>query len=322
MGVIHTLRARCYVEMKSDKKLISIPMNTLPISMFVGLLISLTVCLINYAWMVFCGWTFDITNAWIYIASISIPLLILLVNRYRHDPKIFNICVSVILILVFTNAASILSYLVVSTNLPLVDAQLDAIDKLINFNWPEINNLVRSMPLIHFILKIAYSSLLPQLVFSIIFLSFTNRFAALYQFIFLIILSALITIAISGFFPAAGAWKYYSVSDGVDLSMLSHFELLRSGSLKTIDLTKIQGLISIPSYHAALAILVIYALRTSPILFPLALIWNFLLLLSIPTEGSHYLIDLLTGVLLAVILLLLTPKAFFKPRNCNSLNEQ
>ncbi len=290
--------------------------------MFVGLLIALIVCLIDYAWMAFYGWKFDITNAWIYIASISIPLLILLVNKYRHDPKIFNVCVSVTIILVFTNAASILSYLVVSTNLPLVDTQLDAIDKLINFNWLEIYNWVRSHPLMHFILKIVYNSLLLQLVASIIFLSFTNRFAVLYQFIFLIILSALITIAISGFFPAAGAWKYYSVSDSVDLSMLSHFELLRSGSLKTIDLTKVQGLISIPSYHAALAILLINALRTSPTLFPLVLILNFLMLISIPTEGSHYFIDLLAGVLLAVILLLLTPKLLFTPRNHNLLNTQ
>jgi len=275
--------------------------NVLPSNTFWTILIGLGICFIDAVWMLLCNWNFEIAQARVVFLGITAPALLLLFKRYRCDPKIFNACTSLIAILLFTNAAAVLSYLVVSTNFPLVDHQLDQIDKWMNFDWVSLYDWLQLHPLMGLILKISYNSLLLQMVFTVIFLGFTNRFAELSQFVLMLVISTLITIAFSGFFPAAGAWKYYAVSEGVDLSALTHFELLRSGLLKTVDLINTQGLISIPSFHAVLAILITYALRTSRIVFPLALILNSAMLVSIPTEGSHYLIDLLSGVLLAVL---------------------
>ena len=263
--------------------------------------IGLWICLIDYIWILAGHWSFEIAHARVVVLGICVPALLLGFKRYRSDPKIFNACTSLIAILLFTNAAAVLSYLVVSTNFPLVDYQLDQIDKWMNFDWLSIYQWLQIHPLIGLTLKVAYNSLLFQMVFVVIFLGFTNRFLELNQFVLMLMISALITIVISGFFPAAGAWKYYSISKGVDLGALTHFELLRSGALKTVDLIKTQGLISIPSFHTVLAILITYALRTSRIAFPLALVLNTAMLISIPTEGSHYLIDLLSGALLAVM---------------------
>ena len=268
---------------------------------FWTILIGLGICFVDAIWMLLCNWSFEINHARIVFLGISAPALLLIFKRYRYDPKIFNACTSLIAILLFTNAAAVLSYLVVSTNFPLVDHQLDRIDKWMNFDWISLYGWLQLHPLMGLVLKISYNSLLFQMVFTVIFLGFTNRFVELNQFVLMLVISALITIAVSGFFPAAGSWKYYEVSDGVDLSSLAHFELLRSGALKTVDLIKTQGLISIPSFHAVLAILITYALRTSRIAFLLALVLNTAMLISIPTEGSHYLIDLLSGALVAVL---------------------
>ena len=56
-----------------------------------------------------------------------------------------------------------------------------------------------------------------------------------------------------------------------------------------------------PSYHTVLAILIIYAYRGCRRLFTLALVLNGVMLLSLLSEGGHYLIDLIAGGAVAVV---------------------
>jgi membrane-associated phospholipid phosphatase len=76
---------------------------------------------------------------------------------------------------------------------------------------------------------------------------------------------------------------------------------LRAGTFDTLDFTQGVGLISFPSMHAALAVLVFLALwpfRRSRA--PLT-IFTALMLLSIPSEGGHYLVDVLAGIALGAV---------------------
>jgi membrane-associated phospholipid phosphatase len=76
---------------------------------------------------------------------------------------------------------------------------------------------------------------------------------------------------------------------------------LRDGTFDTLDFTQGVGLISFPSMHAALAVMVAVALWPfRRWRLPIAL-FTALMLVSIPTEGGHYLIDVLAGALLGAI---------------------
>src|SRR5260370_34917421 len=56
----------------------------------------------------------------------------------------------------------------------------------------------------------------------------------------------------------------------------------------------LKGVIAFPSFHAALAMLFTYAHRRLPTFLPMA-VFNGLMLLAIPSEGGHYLVDIIGG---------------------------
>ena len=75
---------------------------------------------------------------------------------------------------------------------------------------------------------------------------------------------------------------------------------MRGGGPLSFDLSQLQGLISFPSYHTVLAVLLTYAHRRSALLPPIALV-NGVMLFSIPSYGGHYLIDMIAGAAVALL---------------------
>ena len=82
---------------------------------------------------------------------------------------------------------------------------------------------------------------------------------------------------------------------------------LRERTLNTIDFDALNGIISFPSLHAAVAILVSYTLRWNKALFPFVLILDGLMLISAVPCGNHYLADVLGGVGVAVFAIICGP---------------
>lgn len=226
-------------------------------------------------------------------------------SRYRKDPRVSRTITGAALLLVFSAAGTVLSYLVVATNAPLVDETLARWDRAIGFNWMAFSAWLHQRPWIMISLDFAYASGLPQLIIVVIFLGISGRHTQLDEFLRLYFLAALVVIAFSGPFPAEGPWKYYGVDASTfDLASQSHFELLRHGQMSAIPIGRAtQGLVSMPSLHAATAILLMYAMRrTAP--FPLFVSLNLVMLVSTPVCGSHYLVDVIAGVALAITLIL------------------
>lgn len=66
--------------------------------------------------------------------------------------------------------------------------------------------------------------------------------------------------------------------------------------MRVFDLAQMQGLVSLPSYHTAMALFFVQAMRwTRPGMLIIGLL-NLLMIVSTPTEGGHYLIDVVAGV--------------------------
>ena len=60
----------------------------------------------------------------------------------------------------------------------------------------------------------------------------------------------------------------------IDAYHLQHLDDLRSGHMKTLDVAQMYEIITFPSLHATLGLILIYAARAIPILFPLAIALN------------------------------------------------
>lgn len=79
---------------------------------------------------------------------------------------------------------------------------------------------------------------------------------------------------------------------------------LRDGTMGVLKFGNDEGMIQLPSFHTVLAIMLTYNLRHNRWLFAVAVALNTLLILSCPSEGCHYFIDLFAGALVATVTIL------------------
>jgi membrane-associated phospholipid phosphatase len=118
------------------------------------------------------------------------------------------------------------------------------------------------------------------------------------------VLTVMATVVISVFLPATGAYAFLGLSPSDyrhlhpvdDFDHMRHLPLLREGKMRVLEIGQLTGIVTFPSFHAAGAILYLWALW--------AIICNVLLLLSTPIDGGHYFIDVVAGVSLAILSIL------------------
>ncbi|MGQ7938466.1 phosphatase PAP2 family protein [Paraburkholderia sp. D1E] len=207
------------------------------------------------------------------------------------------------LLLCFMSSASILSYLCVSINAPLVDNSLVRFDRALGFDWPGVYLWVKSHSQVQQILALAYESGFWQLLAIPAILGISGCHEDLSEFFVLLMLSAILLLIISTPFPATSAFVYFKVADPNTASTVSDFAILRDGTMRIFDLRNMQGLVSIPSFHTMLAVLFTYSLRRIRLLFGLAIVINTTMIVSTPTQGGHYLFDVIAGLLLSVLII-------------------
>ncbi len=94
------------------------------------------------------------------------------------------------------------SYLTVSLGLPLWDAEFDAIDRAMGFDWLAFLTLANTSLAIAAILRTAYYSVAPQLFALYFFLSFARREERLAELLAVLALSSLLTGLVVTFVPA------------------------------------------------------------------------------------------------------------------------
>jgi hypothetical protein len=254
----------------------------------------LLVTLVDLVWLVAGGWRLELHSLLRPGLLAVIMVVPLVVSRYRADDKIRAASDAVVYSIAITTSGGMLSYMVVSTNFPLVDSTLSTMDQWLGFSWQAYYRWTAGHPLYFRVIDWAYESLFVQTWGILLYLSFTKRFSRVTEYLELFATLMLVTIAVSLVFPAAGASKFYAADVHADVSGLSHFELLRSGAMRYINLDTMQGLISIPSFHTILALLFCWAVRRTwlaALIIPL----NVALLLSTPVVGGHYLVDLIAG---------------------------
>jgi membrane-associated phospholipid phosphatase len=79
---------------------------------------------------------------------------------------------------------------------------------------------------------------------------------------------------------------------------------LRDGTLRAIDFKAIDGIISFPSLHAAVSIIVPFTLRWNRPLFCLTAALDAVMLVSAVPSGNHYVVDVIGGVCVSVLAIL------------------
>jgi membrane-associated phospholipid phosphatase len=76
---------------------------------------------------------------------------------------------------------------------------------------------------------------------------------------------------------------------------------LREGSLRHLELFELAGIVSFPSFHAASAVLYLWALWPVRGLGVASAVMNVLMIIATPVIGAHYVIDVIGGIALAMV---------------------
>jgi membrane-associated phospholipid phosphatase len=212
-------------------------------------------------------------------------------------------------LIAYTLLGAILSYVGTSLNLPLLDAQFARADAALGFDWLTALELTDRWTLLGTLLRAAYFMCMPQIIAVFLILSATRQLTRLADFIFLFMTTSLAIVVLSSLLPAAGAFVYHNppaslrdvVGHDAGLWHLRHFEALRSGAMRAIDPAAIEGLVTFPSFHAALAAITAWAFwRTRYLAYP-ALVLNAIVTVSAVPVGGHYLIDIVAGLAIAAV---------------------
>ncbi|WP_292468211.1 phosphatase PAP2 family protein [Mesorhizobium sp.] len=193
-------------------------------------------------------------------------------------------------------------YMAAATDRPLMDQPLAVIDGMIGFRWRAFLELTNNYPAVAKTLVFAYHALGPQMPVMFILLAFADRLR-LTEFMAMLAVSSALTAAGMAMVPAAGAYAYFQplASDFSNFTAhagvwhLAELMKIRSGQPFSLLVTHAEGMVTFPSYHTALGIMITYALRRLPaIAWPVGAL-NAIMVVSTLPEGGHHLIDVVAG---------------------------
>jgi hypothetical protein len=242
------------------------------------------------------------------LASLALVALAWFYRERRNDLRLASGLECTAQVVVFAAVGAPLSYLAASANLPLHDQAFDAIDQALGLDWRSLFAWMNAHPSLHSLFALSYMSFTVQATTTVLALAFSNRLLHLRTFMLAFIFSAVVCIAISGAVPSEGIWGYYRLSaadhpaivPAVHGQYLPFFYGLRDGSLRALTGLTSEGIITFPSFHAALGVVFMVALWPVPVLRWIGAAVNGLMVLATPADGGHYFIDVIAGVVIAV----------------------
>lgn len=204
---------------------------------------------------------------------------------------------------------AVFMYLASGAGYALMDASLARADAALGFDWLAFLAAANASPELSAVLIVAYHSVGPQIPLLFIILAFLRREDRLLEFVGLMAIASLLTAIGMAFVPAAGAYAYFNPPPELfenftrQAGMWHYAELmkLRSGESFIYLADDSKGLVTFPSFHTVLGIIITYALRGYRWLFVPAAVVNSLMILATLPEGGHHLVDVLAGFLIALL---------------------
>jgi membrane-associated phospholipid phosphatase len=240
---------------------------------------------------------------------------VLLALAYGHrivkgelaDPKLLFSLGTIGQIILTCAIVGPLSYVAGKLNWPLQDQALLAIDRALGLDPEPIARYVNDHPWLADVLARGYGLIKLPLLGVPVVLALTARYVRLQLFMLAMSLALAVTIAISAIVPAIGTYwglqlsaaHFPEISTVVYAGQLRDILALRDDSLHELRLFFLSGIVSFPSFHAASAVLYMWALWPVRGLGGIAAALNLLMIAATPVIGAHYIIDVAGGIAVA-----------------------
>lgn len=200
-------------------------------------------------------------------------------------------------------AAGTLSMVGQMFGLPLIDRWLAAADEQLGITALDIVRIVVAAPILPKLLAITYVLSPLLILISAFVLSIMGRTQRVWELCAAFSFCLLVATVMSALFPAIGAFAYSGIAavhgsqlpGGSGVYHLEAFHALRGASEVVINPFKLQGLVTFPSFHTAMALMTTAAWRDTPLIRRPMIAWNALVVVSTIPIGGHYIVDLVGG---------------------------
>ena len=237
-------------------------------------------------------------SGWEKAAAATAALLALSVIYRCRKRAVADMASMAALWIALSATGCVLTYLGATCALPLQDAVLTNFDQALGFNWLAWRDATAARPGLNLTLSWAYDSLMPQILLGSLILPALGMTERSVELIFLAAFTLVPTTVISALWPALGP---FAVFGGERAEYLPHVLTLRTPGPWHFDLPTMQGILTMPSYHAVLALIFIYVFRRTGLLGWMVTAVNGIMLLSIAPIGGHYFSDIVVGVVIALL---------------------
>lgn len=227
-------------------------------------------------------------------------------SRKRQEPSRAATFVEYVFLLALISLlGTIATYPIASLSRDFCDALLMRADRVLGFDWVQFYDVVAAHRSVQVVERAFYDSVfVTPLVLSAYFAHYRQRSRA-HLFIASYWLAVMMTLVLFAFFPAKGpvalSWHGvlpYIPNNGIEQAAI--IEGLKQHRIHEVPLDALRGIVSLPSFHTAAAVL--YMIAAWPIQrlrWPVLLV-NLAMLVSIPVEGTHYLTDMVAGAFVAI----------------------
>ena len=196
-------------------------------------------------------------------------------------------------------------YVAASLGMPLQDELFSRFDRAIGFDWLRTFKVTMSTPGLAEAASLVYGNSAYQMLLAWIALVATRQFDRLAGLLGALALATVITLAVSAFLPAVGAYSFHGVTDALLPNMrgtgagawhVKDLLAVRDGSLRFLDPKTMEGIVQFPSFHSVVAAMAGWAtFRIRLLRWPMALFSAAVIATTLPI-GGHYVIDILAAM--------------------------
>lgn len=285
--------------------------RSLPAFRLIGLQTALIVALLFLT-----GFGYDGSDINTIAALIAIAVGIGFYLRWRGFARVATAIEAMAALLASGVAVACLSILVATFSPPLVDPALAAADRLL-FPFLSWRDMALGLSPYHRLIGAmcaVYSTLLWQPFVLVGVLALTGRGDAAWRFVHAWLLTLIICVAIFAVAPSLTAFVHYGISPAQMPALTVNagwrpaeiISQIRDGSIHILSSRSMSGLIDFPSFHSAGAILLGWGFRRVPVIGWAFVALDALMLTTIPLVGSHYFVDVLAGISVAIVAIRLT----------------
>lgn len=242
------------------------------------------------------------------IAVSMASLIVLAIVRKPSWPaplrRLLDLMELLFLLLITGYSGALLSYVAMGATSGFTDDLLVRLDAGLGFDWLSVWQVADRYDWIMEGGRIAYGSFFLSPLIIIPALVLTGRSSHAYGFLLAYALCVLLVDILFAAFPAQAAFQHFLADrpEAWGYGPRDYSEAigqLRGGTLRRIQLDRLSGIVTFPSFHASAAILFIWgAWPVKPLRAPMVVI-NSAMLVSATFVGGHYVVDLFGGIALA-----------------------